>query len=134
MFVEHTTGDDERQDDEGPCRITNQLSNPNAELIKGVSVASAITVGSHLLSLVSVNKKTTSLSSIKLCRRSTSLRTASVSPLPSLPFPNECPGIGIVSTTPADLTSVPAIATKLSAAATALYLPPSLQSSTPNKL
>mmetsp|Transcript_566 Transcript_566/g.2190 ORF Transcript_566/g.2190 Transcript_566/m.2190 type:complete len:243 (-) Transcript_566:998-1726(-) len=111
-----------------PCRMTKYESNPSAQLISSVSVAEAMSVGSHRLSRVSVKQKTTSCSAISFSSVATSRKTFSVS------FGDTgCPGIGMDISTPVALTEGN-IRARASAAAVALGLPPARQSLNSNKL
>mmetsp|Transcript_1986 Transcript_1986/g.4772 ORF Transcript_1986/g.4772 Transcript_1986/m.4772 type:complete len:223 (-) Transcript_1986:313-981(-) len=95
--------------------MTSHESSPRAALIKTLSWVAAITVGSHLDSLVSVRRKMASVSRINRSRVSTVSRSDSS-------FSEACPGIGMLSFTPSLITSA-ATSLRASAAACAFGLP-----------
>jgi hypothetical protein len=121
--------EEERKEGKGcaPCLMIIKVSKPNAAFNKILSCTAASTVGNHRLSLVSVNKNTTSLFRTNSSNFSISFLALACSAADA----NGCPGIGIVITCPS-ATTPGKILFKAAAAAAAFGFPPSRQSAYSN--
>mmetsp|Transcript_100 Transcript_100/g.467 ORF Transcript_100/g.467 Transcript_100/m.467 type:complete len:371 (-) Transcript_100:479-1591(-) len=106
--------------------MTRYESNPSAALMRSFPLAAHTSVGSHLLSRVSVSRYTQSCASMRSSSRLTSSSTAGTSASGT-----GCPGIGIVIRTPSAFTPGKILRSAL-AAASAFGLPPPRQSSNSN--
>ena len=106
--------------------MTRYESNPRAALMRSLPLAAHMSVGSHLLSRVSVSRYTQSCASMRSSSRETSSRTRATSASGT-----GCPGIGIVIRTPSASTPGKILRSAF-AAASAFGFPPPRQSPNSN--